>query len=31
LVARNLSDLAEPAKAFADWIRSEFAVTRGAA
>ncbi|RVD68553.1 transcriptional regulator, partial [Mesorhizobium sp. M4A.F.Ca.ET.029.04.2.1] len=27
LVARSLRDLPEPAKAFADWIRSEFAVT----
>lgn len=31
LVARNLRDLSEPARAFADWIRSEFAVTRRAA
>ncbi|MEO5756958.1 MAG: LysR substrate-binding domain-containing protein [Mesorhizobium sp.] len=28
LVARNLSDLSEPATAFADWIRSEFAESR---
>ena len=31
LVARSLRNLPEPARAFADWIRSEFAVTRGAA
>ncbi|WP_192243786.1 LysR substrate-binding domain-containing protein [Mesorhizobium silamurunense] len=31
LVARNLRDLSEPARAFADWIRSEFAVTKRAA
>ncbi|AZO29875.1 LysR substrate-binding domain-containing protein [Mesorhizobium sp. M1B.F.Ca.ET.045.04.1.1] len=30
LVARNLQDLSEPATAFADWIRGEFAATRGA-
>src|SRR5437667_2886041 len=30
LVARNLRDLSEPARAFPDWIRSEFAVTRQA-
>ena len=29
LVARSLRDLSEPAAAFADWIRSEFAKTRG--
>ncbi|MBN9217583.1 MAG: LysR family transcriptional regulator [Mesorhizobium sp.] len=28
LVARNLRDLAEPAAAFADWVRSEFAASR---
>ncbi|MBZ9993919.1 LysR substrate-binding domain-containing protein [Mesorhizobium sp. BH1-1-4] len=28
LVARNLHDLSEPAAAFADWIRSEFAESR---
>ncbi|RWK05842.1 MAG: LysR family transcriptional regulator [Mesorhizobium sp.] len=28
LVARNLTDLSEPAKAFADWIRGEFAMTK---
>lgn len=28
LVARNLRDLAEPAAAFADWLRSEFAASR---
>jgi LysR family glycine cleavage system transcriptional activator len=28
LVARSLAYLPEPARAFADWIRSEFAVTR---
>ncbi|AZO76099.1 MULTISPECIES: LysR substrate-binding domain-containing protein [unclassified Mesorhizobium] len=27
LVARNLRELSEPARAFADWIRSEFAMT----
>ncbi|MBZ9843552.1 LysR substrate-binding domain-containing protein [Mesorhizobium sp. CA5] len=31
LVARSLRNLPEPAKAFADWIRGEFAVNRGAA
>ncbi|WFP60505.1 LysR substrate-binding domain-containing protein [Mesorhizobium sp. WSM4904] len=31
LVARNLRDLSEPARAFADWIWSEFAQSRGAA
>ena len=31
LVARSLADLPEPARAFADWIRSEFAAARGAA
>ncbi|MDX8523767.1 LysR substrate-binding domain-containing protein [Mesorhizobium sp. MSK_1335] len=31
LVARSLRDLPEPARAFADWIRSEFAETREAA
>ncbi|CCV14241.1 LysR substrate-binding domain-containing protein [Mesorhizobium sp. STM 4661] len=30
LVARNLDDLSEPAKAFADWIRAEFAESRRA-
>ncbi|MDX8469624.1 LysR substrate-binding domain-containing protein [Mesorhizobium sp. VK23B] len=28
LVARNLRELSEPARAFADWVRSEFAMTR---
>lgn len=28
LVARNLADLSEPAKAFADWIRGEFTMTK---
>jgi LysR family transcriptional regulator, glycine cleavage system transcriptional activator len=28
LVARNLRDLSEPARAFADWIRAEFAESR---
>ncbi|RWL45331.1 MAG: LysR family transcriptional regulator [Mesorhizobium sp.] len=31
LVARSLKDLPEPARAFADWIRSEFAAIREAA
>ncbi|PBB21375.1 LysR substrate-binding domain-containing protein [Mesorhizobium sp. WSM4313] len=31
LVARSLRNLPEPAKAFADWIRGEFAANRGAA
>ncbi|ESY57441.1 MULTISPECIES: LysR substrate-binding domain-containing protein [unclassified Mesorhizobium] len=30
LVARSLKDLPEPAKAFADWVRSEFAESRRA-
>ncbi|MEI9427490.1 LysR substrate-binding domain-containing protein [Mesorhizobium sp. Cs1299R1N3] len=30
LVARRLSDLSEPAAAFADWVRSEFAESRRA-
>ncbi|MER9327359.1 LysR substrate-binding domain-containing protein [Mesorhizobium sp. M0488] len=30
LVARSLRDLSEPAAAFADWVRSEFAETRRA-
>ncbi|MDG4884929.1 LysR substrate-binding domain-containing protein [Mesorhizobium sp. WSM4884] len=30
LVARDLRNLSEPARAFADWIRSEFAQSRGA-
>lgn len=28
LVARRLSDLSEPAAAFADWVRGEFAESR---